>query len=126
MPDIELRDALKRRDGIDVTQVKAMTRVDTQAQSGRNPDRFAQSSNLNVGARGVKIRLGIGAGVQLDDRCANFGRGTNLGRIRIDEQGNPDPGILELPDRGLNSLPPADDVKATFGPDGDADSGTTR
>ncbi len=96
--------------------IQAVARVDdesarvAQFRGGAQAIEFAQAVALIPG-------VGIGAGVQLDDRRAERRRGLDLRRVGIDEKTDADATLGERLDRRRERLALPDDVEAAFGGD---------
>src|SRR5690606_9166555 len=111
--DIELGNAIERGNGPDVAVVQAVAGVDPHAVAQAFGHGRAQA--LQFGFALGLAGLGVGAGVQFDDRRANLRRGLDLGDIRVDEQRHPDTGIVQARHRVAHGALRAPHIEAAFG-----------
>jgi len=101
-------------EGVDIVVVQAVAQVDAEAglpgegDGGEEPCQF----DLSGGGRGG---VGIGPGMEFDERGADLGRGFDLGRFRVDEEACRDAGAGQFAyEIGQFGLAP-DDAEAAFG-----------
>ncbi len=94
--------------------MQAVARVDLQAQrdAGVHAGHHALEFALLAGR---VVRLGVGAGMQLDHRRAGLVRGADLLGIGIDEQRHAHARLGELPAGGTHALEMAGHVEAALG-----------
>ena len=93
--DVELLDLRDRRDRRDVAIGEPVARMDRQAHVGGVARGAAQLRERRIA---LSPGVGVSAGVQLDRRHAEVLGRVERGEIGIDEEADPDPGLVQPPD----------------------------
>ena len=110
--DVELGDLRYGGDGLDVVVVQPVPRVDLQAQAGSMGDGRPDPLELFPGSGSG---FGVGAGVDLHNRCAGRVGGVELRPVRRDEQRDADAGLPQREAGGAHPLQMTDHVQPALG-----------